>query len=282
MTEEREAGPPDSELLRLHIAGDHEAFGVLFSRHRERLWAVALRTLGDTEEAADALQEAMISAFRRAGSFRGDSAVTTWLHRIVVNACLDRVRRRASRPTVAAGDEQSLDMLVRGGIVSNDSAADRDAALDVDAALRMLPYEQRAALVLVDMLGYPVQVAADLLDVSVGTIKSRCARGRARLAPHLSHLRESRLPEQARPEQAPPGPGPMNPGPLEPGTLEPRVPEPGPMDTRPLDPPTASGMPHPHFPGNRPGRGDVSTSQGDRGNRARHRIAPMEGGGEIL
>jgi len=235
-------------LLRLHIAGDHEAFGVLFSRHRERLWAVALRTLGDTEEAADALQEAMISAFRRAGSFRGDSAVTTWLHRIVVNACLDRVRRRASRPTVAAGDEQNLDMLVRGA-TSADSLFDHDAALDVDAALRMLPYEQRAALVLVDMLGYPVQMAAELLDVSVGTIKSRCARGRARLAPHLAHLRESR---------------PADPGPAPP-------PSPG------------SGVSRGPFPGNRPGRGDVSTEQGDRGNRARNDIArPMEGGGERL
>jgi RNA polymerase sigma-70 factor (ECF subfamily) len=260
VTGDSEAGPPDSELLRLHIAGDHEAFGVLFARHRDRLWAVALRTLGDTEEAADALQEAMISAFRRAGSFRGDSAVTTWLHRIVVNACLDRVRRRASRPTVPAGDEQSLDMLVRGGVTSTDSVADHDAALDVDAALRMLPYEQRAALVLVDMLGYPVQVAAELLDVSVGTIKSRCARGRARLAPHLAHLRGPQPSEPAQRRQAQPESGPPRPRSPGPGI------SPGP------------------FPGNRPGRGDVSTSQGDRGNRAHnptdHVIRPMEGGGE--
>jgi len=197
VTGEPQALAADDELLRRHVAGDHEAFGVLFARHRERLWAVALRTLGDTEEAADALQEAMISAFRRAGSFRGDSAVTTWLHRIVVNACLDRVRRRASRPTVPAGDDQNLDMLVRSGVSAGDGAPDHDAVLDVNAALRLLPYDQRAALVLVDMLGYPVQAAAELLDVSVGTIKSRCARGRARLAPHLSHLRESRSPEVA-------------------------------------------------------------------------------------
>ena len=64
------------------------------------MWAVALRTLRDPEEAADALQEAFISAFRAAGSFRAESQVTTWLHRIVVNACLDRMRRRAARPTV--------------------------------------------------------------------------------------------------------------------------------------------------------------------------------------
>jgi hypothetical protein len=93
--------PPDAELLRRHVSGDTEAFGILFSRHRERLWAVAVRTLGDVDDAADALQDAMISAFRRAGSFRGDSAVTTWLHRIVVNACLDLLRRQAARPALA-------------------------------------------------------------------------------------------------------------------------------------------------------------------------------------
>ena len=70
----------------------------LFARHRDRLWAVALRTTGNPEDAADALQDAMISAFRRADSFRGDAAVTTWLHRIVVNACLDRLRRGRSAP----------------------------------------------------------------------------------------------------------------------------------------------------------------------------------------
>ncbi len=90
-------GPDDRALLRAHVAGDPDAFGTLFGRHRDRLWAVALRTTGDPEDAADALQEAMIAAFRRAESFRGDAAVTTWLHRIVVNACLDRLRRRKVR-----------------------------------------------------------------------------------------------------------------------------------------------------------------------------------------
>ena len=87
----------DLALLEAHIAGDPAAFGELFARHRNRLWAVALRTTGNPEDAADALQDALISAFKRAESFRGDSAVTTWLHRIVVNACLDRLRRAKVR-----------------------------------------------------------------------------------------------------------------------------------------------------------------------------------------
>jgi RNA polymerase sigma-70 factor, ECF subfamily len=183
-----EAGPTDAELLARHVAGDTEAFGQLFLRHRDRLWAVAVRTLSDPEEAADALQDAMISAFRRAGSFRGDSAVTTWLYRIVVNACLDRMRRKAARPATAGADERTLDSLA-GSHAAPDPSLDSDTALDVMAALRLLPPEQQAALVLVDMLGYPVAEAASIVGVSDGTIKSRCARGRARLLPRLGHLR---------------------------------------------------------------------------------------------
>jgi RNA polymerase sigma-70 factor (ECF subfamily) len=162
---------------------------------------VAVRTLHDPDDAADALQEAMISAFRRAADFRGDAAVTTWLHRIVVNACLDQVRRKAARPAGVAADEATLDALGQrtAGPAAADPTSDSDTALDVGAALRMLPPEQRAALVLVDMLGYPVATAADILGVSPGTVKSRCARGRVKLVPHLAHLRGSAQPsDQAR------------------------------------------------------------------------------------
>ena len=199
-----DADPPDAELLRRHVAGDPDAFGQLFLRHKDRLWAVALRTVGDPDEAADALQEAMISAFRRAGDFRGQSAVTTWLHRIVVNAAVDRLRRRPVRSVNWSGDEEALDALAaRGpggsGLVGEgpgasgsgrESADEVETRLDVNAALRMLPPQQRAALVMVDMLGYPVADVAEILGISTGTVKSRCARGRARLLPYLSHLRE--------------------------------------------------------------------------------------------
>jgi RNA polymerase sigma-70 factor (ECF subfamily) len=185
-------------LLRKHVAGDGDAFGELFRRHRERLWAVAVRTLGDAEEAADAVQDAMIAAFQRAGSFRGDSAVTTWLYRIVVNAALDRMRRRAAHPTTACRDENTLDALATGGRSPADPADSSDTALDVRAALQQLVPEQQAALVLVDMLGCSVADAAQVLGVSQGTVKSRAARGRARLLPRLEHLRPEGVPEQDR------------------------------------------------------------------------------------
>jgi RNA polymerase sigma-70 factor (ECF subfamily) len=188
-----EGGPSDADLLRMHIDGDSDAFGTLFKRHKDRLWAVAIRTLGDPEDAADALQDAMVSAFRRASSFRGDSAVTTWLHRIVVNACLDRMRRRAARPTASGPAEDALDAMASGRPLSNPSGA-TDTAMDVMAALRQLVPDQQAALVLVDMLGYSVSDAAQVLGVSEGTVKSRAARGRARLVPRLAHLRPGLAP----------------------------------------------------------------------------------------
>jgi len=157
---------------------------------------VAIRTLGDPEEAADALQDAMIAAFRRASSFRGDSAVTTWLHRIVVNASLDRLRRRASRPTAGGQDEDTLDALATGGRPLSDPSGTSDTAMDVRAALRRLVPDQQAALVLVDMLGYSISDAAEVLGVSEGTVKSRAARGRARLLPRLAHLRPAGAPAE--------------------------------------------------------------------------------------
>jgi RNA polymerase sigma-70 factor, ECF subfamily len=197
-------------LLRRHVSGDADAFGVLFLRHRERLWAVAVRTLGGADDAADALQDAMISAFRRAGSFRGDSAVTTWLHRIVVNSCLDLLRRRAARPATSGLAAEAMDALALAAH-GPAPAADSDTALDVTAALGTLPPDQRAALVLVDMLGYPVAAAAEVLGISEGTVKSRCSRGRARLLTPLAHLRRSPAAARATgiariPPARPPGP----------------------------------------------------------------------------
>ena len=180
----------DLELLRAHQNGDHEAFGVLFARHRDRLWAVALRTMGNPEDAADGLQDAMVAAYRRAGSFRGDSAVTTWLHRVVVNACLDRFRAAKVRRAQPLPDDVE-ELADRGSLAS--AAPDDPAAAAIATerrrlvldALATLPSEQRAALVLVDMEGYSVAEVAEMLDCAEGTVKSRCSRGRSRLAVQL-------------------------------------------------------------------------------------------------
>ena len=180
---------PDRELLSAHCAGDPDAFGELFRRHRDRMWAVALRTTADPEMAADAVQEAFIAAFRGAGSFRGEAAVTTWLHRIVVNACLDRLRR--TKPVVPLPDAD-LRLLAD----THDHHHSVDVRLDIRAALDRLPQTQRMALILVDMHGLSIAEAASIQNVADGTIKSRCSRGRASMVPLLGLGEPSDTPEE--------------------------------------------------------------------------------------
>jgi RNA polymerase sigma-70 factor (ECF subfamily) len=207
--------PSDTELLQAHRDGDPDAFGVLFRRHRDRLWAVALRTTGNPEDAADALQEAMVSAYRRAHLFRGEALVTTWLHRIVVNASLDRLRRNKVRAAQPLPDDLE-EAAARGAVLAaatpegdpEAQAVAHDRRRVLLAALDLLPPDQKAALVLVDMEGYPVEEVARILECPTGTVKSRCARGRGRLA---VLLREAGITGTAAAPQAshpsPPGGG---------------------------------------------------------------------------
>ena len=186
----------DRALIAAHVAGDPDAFGELVRRHTARLWAVAVRTLRDPDDAADALQDALVSAFRGAAGYRGDSEVTTWLHRVVVNACLDRLRRAKARPSVPLPEH---DLAQRGD--AHDTLVTR---LDVLAALARLPDTQRLAIVLVDLHGLSVAEAAQVLDVPAGTVKSRCARGRAALAQILRPNEDDERNREPHPHVPPP------------------------------------------------------------------------------
>jgi RNA polymerase sigma-70 factor (ECF subfamily) len=231
--------PDDRALLEAHLAGDPTAFGELVGRHRDRLWAVALRTTGNPEDAADALQDAMISAFRRAEGFRGDSAVTTWLHRIVVNACLDRLRRVRVRAADPLPDDLE-DHAARGAVVAGAApdaqpeaqAIAGDQRRRVLAALDALPPDQKAALVLVDLEGYAVAEAAAVLEIPTGTVKSRCARGRARLAELLPDLRPGGTDRAPAASHSGDPPAARSPGSRDGSTDRPGV-RPAPPDTTP-------------------------------------------------
>jgi RNA polymerase sigma-70 factor (ECF subfamily) len=168
----------DAELLAAHVAGDRYAFEELFHRHQRQLHRLARLTSRHPEDADDALQDAMLSAHRCAGSFRHDAAVSSWLYRIVVNACLDRLRRNKTHPTTTLDDVYPI----------ADQTAQVDTAIVVQRALMLLPVEQRAAVVAVDMQGYSIADTAEMLGVAEGTVKSRCARARARLAVILGYL----------------------------------------------------------------------------------------------
>ncbi|OBK77406.1 RNA polymerase sigma factor SigM [Mycobacterium sp. 1274761.0] len=169
----------DGELLAAHVAGDRYAFEELFYRHHRQLYRLAMMTSRNPDDAADALQDAMLYAHRGAASFRRDAAVSSWLYRIVVNACLDRLRHKKNRPTT----ELTEDSATVGDLTTH-----VDTAIVVERALMRLPVEQRAAVVAVDMQGYSVAETARMLGVPAGTVKSRCSRARAKLAEALGYF----------------------------------------------------------------------------------------------
>lgn len=175
----REIDRTDAELLTAHVAGDQYAFEELFYRHHRQLHRLAQITSRNPEDAADALQDAMLSAHRNAPAFRHDSAVSSWLYRIVVNACLDRLRRNKTHPTTILEDDACH---------VGDPAPRVDTAVVVERALMRLPVEQRAAVVAVDMQGYSVAETARMLGIAEGTVKSRCSRARAKLAEALEYF----------------------------------------------------------------------------------------------
>ncbi|WP_333619427.1 RNA polymerase sigma factor SigM [Dietzia sp.] len=174
---------PDIELLRRHIGGDESAFAALVRRHYDVLWRTALRTSVSPEDASDSLQEALLSAARQARTFRGESAVRGWMYTIVVNACRDRMRRalrlRCVELTPVLAEQVSYRTLYYQSPVWS---------LVVAEALREIPEGMRNAVILVDMYGLTVADAAFLLNVPVGTVKSRCTRGRRHLAPRLEGI----------------------------------------------------------------------------------------------
>jgi RNA polymerase sigma-70 factor, ECF subfamily len=176
----------DAELLAAHVAGDRYAFEELFYRHHRQLYRLAVMTSGNPDDAADALQDALLSAHRTAGSFRHNAAVSSWLYRIVVNACLDRLRRHKTHPTTELKDDNCP---------IGDHSSRVDTAIMVERALMRLPVEQRAAVVAVDMQGYSVAETARMLGIAEGTVKSRCSRARARLAEVLGSLDTAAVPD---------------------------------------------------------------------------------------
>ena len=167
----------DVQLLDAHIAGDTDAFSALVRRHYDYLWRLAIRTSFNREDAAEALQDALISAYRKADSFRHACPVQGWLYRIVVNACLDKMRSQRLRTHSELTPRLHEEISLRDHFYQ-----DPAYAIIVAEALAELPTDQRDAVVVVDMLRCTVAEACHLLNARPGTIKSRCSRGRAKLS----------------------------------------------------------------------------------------------------
>ncbi|MFT3661052.1 MAG: RNA polymerase sigma factor SigM [Gordonia sp. (in: high G+C Gram-positive bacteria)] len=188
LQEQRQEQISDGMLLQAAARGDGGAFATLVERHKSYLWSIALRTTGDCDDAEDALQDALLNIFRTAGTFRRDSSVVVWMHRVVVNSCFDRLRRRR---THAADPFPEYDNDLPDEATA-DFTGNVDLRLSIGRALDVLPPSQRAAIVAVDIEGRSIEETALRLGVPPGTVKSRCARGRVKLALVLGHLRDDR------------------------------------------------------------------------------------------
>jgi RNA polymerase sigma-70 factor, ECF subfamily len=173
---------PDDLLLRRAREGDTAAFGELVEQHQSRIYAVCLRILADPDDARDAAQDAFVTAFRKLAQFRGDAAFTTWLHRIAVNACYDELRRAKRRPMLHAVSASDDDRVPEPGPPAPDHADEIAGTVDVTRALAAIPDDFRIALVLADVEDLPYEEIARVLEVPVGTVKSRVHRGRVALA----------------------------------------------------------------------------------------------------
>jgi RNA polymerase sigma-70 factor, ECF subfamily len=196
-----DAGQGDQGLVAAAVAGGREALEGLLNLHYERIHALCRRITGDDEDALDAAQEALIAIARGIDRFDGRSAFSTWVYRVTTNAALDELRRRRRRPVPGFVSEEDRMLFGPPGgreetreasgqwhsaRPGRDSADQAVARLDVDAALARLIPEQRAAVVLRDLLDLDYAEIAATLEIPVGTVRSRIARGRAALAELLA------------------------------------------------------------------------------------------------
>lgn len=181
----------EKKLIERASGGDPSAFNRLMAQHENRMYAVALRMCANREDAQDCLQEAMLRVYRAIGSFKGQSTFSTWVYRITMNTCLDELRRKKNRQNT------SLDNLVDMGWSPTDGGAGpekqalmREMREKMHGAIRELPDDMRAAVVLRDIQGFSYDEIAQMLEINVGTIKSRISRGREKLREKLKEYSE--------------------------------------------------------------------------------------------
>lgn len=166
----------DKSLLDLYINGEKDALSEIFLRHKSKMKSVAYRITKNDQDAEDVVQNSMISIMKNAHKFRGESAVTTWIYKIVSNAAIDKLR--------ALKSVQSLEN-INELIVNNQEINNKDFSLDLMNALNSLPINQREVIFLIDFEGFSIKDAAKKLKCAPGTIKSRCHRAHEKLAKQL-------------------------------------------------------------------------------------------------
>lgn len=188
-------GLSDEELVRFYLEGDREAFEELVRRYQSVVLNMACRLLGNRNEAADVCQEVFILLLRKLGSFRGEAKFSTWLYRVSLNACHDHARR--SRHHLSLSESPGEDMPEMEQLIPDEGVEGPEASMEreevrrkVQEAISRLPPKFKEVIFLHDISGCNYKEVAEILDINLGTVKSRLNRARARLAGELEAYKE--------------------------------------------------------------------------------------------
>lgn len=192
-----ESAEGETALIRRCCRGERAAFDALAARYAPRIYNLALRLAGNPEDASDAAQEALVRAFKAMRKFRFQCAFSTWLYRIAVNACLDEIKRRKRRPLPLTDLEPDPHDdgpdLAAPGADPESLALERVQRETILAAVAALPPVHRVVIVLYDLQGHSYEEIGAMLDLPLGTVKSRLNRARlalrAALEPHMELIR---------------------------------------------------------------------------------------------
>ncbi len=178
----------EKALIKKSKNGDSEAFELLITPYMTKVYNIALGILGSSEDAEDAAQEAFIKAFRNIGSFNENSGLYTWLYRIVYNCCLDMIRKKQRRPfsflTISKGSDDDSDFEIEiadSRPLPDEILSKTEMQGEVRRAVSMLKESYRTIIVMRDFEGLSYDEIADVLGISLGTVKSRISRGRESL-----------------------------------------------------------------------------------------------------
>lgn len=197
MTDRDYSSAEDRSLVQAAQKGDMEAFEELVGRHRDKVYARAFTMMRNEEEALDLSQEAWVKGWQRLAQFQGEASFSTWITRIVINLCLDELRRRKRHrgESIQAMEEESGGVERLMPIVEANAAAgleNQELRARIDEAMRKLSDEHRTVLTLHEFQDMEYKEIARVMDCSIGTVMSRLFYARRRLAGLLADLRKER------------------------------------------------------------------------------------------
>lgn len=175
----------DRALVRAHMGGDEGAFGVIVNRHRARLLLIARKYARNDFDAQDIVQDALFKAWRNMHQYRSEATLTTWLHRLVLNAGFDHMKKADNKRQHTSIDDEDKVNKDANWALAHDPLGDLDKLLALRQIIERLPAAQRRALLLIDVAGLSINRAAHELGVRPGTVKSRRSRARDAVASQL-------------------------------------------------------------------------------------------------